>query len=91
MNKLLIAAVLALITGATYVGIHKNQLTVSQPICLAGQYVVLDGHIWWVHGNMQTFNLPGHTVMLIRGNAMVNGTIYGNYTEIPCKIPNQFH
>jgi hypothetical protein len=59
---------------------------VSQPICLAGQYVVLDGHIWWVHGNMQAFNLPGnHVAMLIRGNAMVNGTIYGNYTEIPCK------
>jgi len=87
MHKLIFAVIAAFLTmGAAYVGVHKNQLTVSQPICLAGQYVVLDGHIWWVHGNMQTFNLPGnHVAVLIRGNAMVNGTIYGNYTEIPCK------
>jgi len=87
MHRLVFAVIAAFLAmGAAYVGIHKNQLTVSQPICLAGQYVVLDGHVWWVHGDMRTFNLPpNHTAILIRGNAMVNGTIYGNYTQIPCK------
>jgi hypothetical protein len=87
MHRLVFAVVAAFLAmAAAYVGIQKNQLTASQPVCLAGQYVVLDGHIWWVHGDMQAFNLPGnHTAVLIRGNAMVNGTIFGNYTEIPCK------
>lgn len=87
MHRLVFAVAAAFLAmAAAYVGIQNNQLTVSQPVCLAGQYVVLDGHIWWVHGGYQAFNLPGnHVAVLIRGNAMVNGTIFGNYTEIPCK------